>query len=74
MRDDAIRRRRSRASTRWRRGDEIAERVGLVGELAVLVPAPALLGSAAHMGDRVDEAAIDQRQAIGGELASITWP
>ena len=35
--------------------------------LAVLVPAIALVLAAAHMGDGVDEAAIDQAQRIGGE-------
>jgi len=49
------------------RGDEIGEAVGLVGELALAVPAPALLGAAAYVGDGIDEAAIDQGQARGRE-------
>ena len=50
-----------------RRGEEVGERVGFLGELAFLVPAPALFRAAAHMGDGVDEAAIDQRQPVGRE-------
>ena len=41
--------------------------LGLSASLPSFVPAPALLRAAAHMRDRVDEAAIDQRQAIGRE-------
>ena len=50
-------------------GDEVAKGVGLGGELAGLVPTPALFRAAAHMGDGVDEAAVDQRQAVGREAS-----
>ena len=40
---------------------------GLLLALAVRVPALALVRAAAHMGDGVDEAAVDQRQAVGRE-------
>ena len=43
-----------------RGGEKIAERIGFVFELTLLVPAPPLFGAAAHMRDGVDEAAIDQ--------------
>src|SRR5262249_30986162 len=48
-------------------GDEVAERVLLLGELSFPVPAPALLGAAAYMGDRDHEAAVGQRQPVGRE-------
>src|SRR5208282_347710 len=48
-----------------RGGEEIAEGVRLLAELAVLVPAPALVRAAAHMGDRDHEAAVDEREAVG---------
>ena len=46
---------------------EIIERVRLLLALAVEIPAPALVGAAADMRDRIDEAAIDQRQPVGGK-------
>src|SRR6185503_6355002 len=42
--------------------DEIREHIGLVLAVAAFVPALALLPAASDMRDRVDEAAIDQRQ------------
>ncbi len=48
-------------------GDEVLEGVFLALELAVFVPAIALFLAAADMGDGVDEAAISERQGIGGE-------
>jgi len=42
--------------------DEVVEGVALPEELAVLVPAPAHLLAAAHVRERVDEAAVEQRQ------------
>jgi hypothetical protein len=50
-----------------RRGDEIGKRVGLLAALAFLIPGKALLLAAANMGDGVDEAAVNQRKAIGVE-------
>ena len=47
--------------------DEIAERVRFLRQLAFAIPAPALLAAATHMGDSVDEAAIDEREPIGIE-------
>jgi hypothetical protein len=47
--------------------DEIAERVRFLRQLAFVVPAPDLLAAAAHMGDSVDEAAIDEREPVGIE-------
>ena len=47
-----------------RAGDEVGEAVGLVFELAVLVPAPALVRAAPHMRIGVNETAIDQRQRV----------
>jgi hypothetical protein len=46
-------------------GDEIGEGVFLFLQLAVEIPAPALVGAAADMCDRVDEAAVNQRQPSG---------
>ena len=43
-------------------GDEVGERVLLVEELAVLVPGAAHLLAAADVGDRIDEAPVDQAQ------------
>ncbi len=65
--DDAARRAVALGDEMAHGGEKIAEGVGLGGELAGFVPAPALLGAAAHMGDGVDEAAVDQRQAVGRE-------
>ena len=48
-----------------RRGEEIAKSVRLLVELAVLVPAPAFVRAAAHMGDREHEAAVDEREPVG---------
>ena len=47
--------------------DEVGERVGLVIEAAVFVPAPAQLAAAAHVRDRAHEAAIEQRDARRAE-------
>ena len=44
-------------------GDEVGEGVDLLLALAVLVPAIALVLAAAHMGDGIDEAAIDEAEA-----------
>jgi hypothetical protein len=41
--------------------DEVQEAVLLLLELAVFIPAPALVRSAANMGARIDKAAIDER-------------
>ena len=48
-------------------GGEIVKAVGLLLALAVEIPAPALVGAAADMGDGIDEAAVDQRQPVGVE-------
>jgi hypothetical protein len=48
-------------------GNEIAERIVLVFQLARLVPAPPLFLPAANMRDGIDEAAVNQRQNIGVE-------
>ena len=45
--------------------DEVAERVFLLEQLAVIVPYFAQLGAAADVRDGEDEAAIEQAQAIG---------
>ena len=45
-------------------GDEVGERVRLSLALAGLVPAVALVLAAANMGDRIDEAAVDQGQDV----------
>ena len=47
--------------------DEIGERVRFLRQLAFAIPAPALLAAATHMGDGVDEAAIDEREPVGIE-------
>ena len=52
---------------RARRRLEVGEGVGLLLALAVEVPAPALVRAAAHVGDGIDEAAVDQREAVGRE-------
>ena len=49
------------------RRDEVGKCVRLGGKFAFAIPAPALVGAAAHMGDRIDEAAVDERQAVGVE-------
>ena len=65
--DDAPGRRVVRGDQRAGRGGEVVEGVGLLLALAVEIPAPALVGAAADVGDGIDEAAIDQRQAVGRE-------
>ena len=65
MRDNAIFRGETLALKIFGRRDEIRKRVLLVRKLALTVPAPALLGAAAHMGDCIDEAAVDQRKPVG---------
>ena len=67
LRDDPAGARIALGDEMPRGGEEVAEGVRLLQELAVLVPAPALVGSAAHVGDGVDEAAVDQREAIARE-------
>src|SRR4029079_449888 len=49
------------------RRDEVGETVHLLLALAVFVPAIALVLAAAHMGDGVDEAAIDEAERGGRE-------
>ncbi len=65
--DDALLGRVAGLDQRPRAGDEVREGVGLLLALAVEVPAPALLGAAADMGDRVDEAAVDEAQQVRAE-------
>ncbi len=48
-------------------GDEIGKRVDLLFAFPVLVPGVTLFLAATDMRDGVDEAAIDQRQAVGVE-------
>ena len=67
MADDAFDAGISGIDQRARRSREIVKAVGLLGALAVEIPAPALVGAAADMRDGIDEAAVDQRQPIGGE-------
>jgi hypothetical protein len=67
MGDDAPRFRPAFRREVARDRDEVGKRVGLAPELAVLVPMPAFVGPAAHVGDGVNEAAIDQRKAVGAE-------
>jgi len=43
-------------------------------ELAIRVPVPALVGATANMRDRIDKAAIDQRQTIGAEGRGMGVP
>ena len=62
MRDDFAGRRVALRAQEFRGRDEVRERIRLPQELAVLVPVPALLGAAADMRDRIDEATVDQRQ------------
>jgi len=47
--------------------DEVGEGVDLVELAAVQEPAPALVRAAAHMGNGVDETAINQRQPVRRE-------
>src|SRR5580704_18191288 len=47
--------------------DEIAEGVRLLAKFPIGVPTPALIGAAANVGDRADEAAIGEAEAIGGK-------
>jgi hypothetical protein len=49
------------------RSGKIIERVRLLVALAVEIPAPTLVCAAPDMRDRINEAAIDQRQPVGGE-------
>ena len=67
LRDDAVMRGVALGDEMLGHGDEIAEGVGLLLPLAVLVPGIALVLAAADMGDGVDEAAVGQRQAVGVE-------
>ena len=64
MADDALGARIFGLDQRARCRGEIVKRVGLLLAFAVEIPAPALVGAAANMGDGVDEAAVDQRQAV----------
>src|SRR3546814_10413515 len=43
------------------------EGVGLLLQLAIEIPAVALVGAAADVGDGVDEAAVDEAEAVGRE-------
>src|SRR3546814_19260688 len=55
-------------TTLFRSGrDEVAEGVGLLLQLAIEIPAVALVGAAADVGDGVDEAAVDEAEAVGRE-------
>ncbi|ENN86178.1 hypothetical protein RHSP_33602 [Rhizobium freirei PRF 81] len=47
--------------------DEVLERIGFLGHLAVFVPGKTLVLAAADMGYGVDEAAVRKRQAVGVE-------
>ncbi len=67
MGDDAPLRGVAGLDQRMAAGDEIRKGVGLLLALAVHVPAPSLLGAASHMGDGVDEAAVDEREQVGAE-------
>src|SRR5689334_9286602 len=67
MADDALLSRVLALDQRPRAGRKILKAVGLLLALAVEIPAPALVGAAADMRDRIDEAPIDQRQAVGVE-------
>src|SRR5262249_19875394 len=67
MGDDAPARSESCAGEMLSDSDKVGESVDLLVALAVLVPAITLVLAAAHMGDGVDEAAIDEAQRIGGE-------
>ena len=67
LRDQLARRRPAMRHQVFGGRDEIVERVRLLGELAVPVPAPALFRAAAHMRDGENESAIDQRQPVGAE-------
>ncbi len=49
-------------------GDEVGEGVGLLFQLAVEIPAVALGHRAADVGQRIDETAIDEREAGGAEI------
>src|SRR4029077_1728351 len=51
----------------FRRADEIAEGVRLFAKFSIGVPVPALIGDAANMGDRTNEAAMGEAEAIGGK-------
>ena len=76
MRDDAALRARSlaRSGARPRRRNRVKV-FSFLRELAVAVPAPAFFGAAADVRDRVDEAAIDERQPVGAETdAGIAMP
>ncbi len=48
-------------------GDEIEEGVLLIQHTALVVPDLAHFAASAHMGERVDHAAIDETEAIGIE-------
>ena len=74
MRDDPPARGIALFGEELARGDEVGERVRLLLALAVLVPAIALVLAAAHMGDGVDEAAIDQLSALVEKPAGMVMP
>ena len=50
-----------------RTGEEVGERVGLVGETTGFVPTPAQLGATAHVRDGEDHPSVQQRQASDRE-------
>src|SRR4026208_1056337 len=62
MGDDASTRGEALRGKKFARSDEVGEGVDFVLALTFLVPAIALVLAAAHMADRVDEAAIDERK------------
>src|SRR5205807_8326596 len=62
MRDDLARRRIALRAEELGSRDEVREGVWFPEEFAVLIPVPALFGAAADMRNRIDEAAVDQRQ------------
>ena len=66
------RRGRCPASSRWRaQAMKSRERVGLVLHPPVLVPGPAHLAAAAHVGDGEDDAAVEEREAVGEKDGSM---
>src|SRR4029079_5438853 len=67
MGDDASTRGEALRGKKFARSDEVGEGVDFVLALTFLAPAIALVLAAAHMADRVDEAAIDERKRVGGE-------
>src|SRR5512139_2128962 len=69
MGDDAAARRDALLREKFTGRNEVAETIHLLFALAVLVPAIALVLAAAHMGNGVHEAAIDEAERVGGEAS-----